>query len=114
MGPAVGGTTYLLSVDIMHRTDAAFTGSISLLIGGVTVGTNSGTDPGAGKWGTFTDAYTASGADDGKTITIQLSSSGSQGDFDNVTLNATPEPATVVLFCSAFAGMALFRRRLVG
>ena len=112
VGLAVAGVTYTLSVDLLHRTDSAFAGTMALLLGGSPVaGLLTGADPGAGNWGTFTETYTATGADAGQTLRIQLNSSGSQGDYDNVQLDATPELGTMLLVASALTGFGLLNRK---
>ena len=111
VGTVVFGETYTLSVDLLHRNDAALAGSIEFILGGIELGAVTGPDPGPGNWGTFVATYTPTLADDGKTLTIALFSGGIQGDFDNVRLDATPEPGTLILFGSALTGLGLLRRR---
>lgn len=116
VGTAVAGTTYMLNVDILHRTEYAMGGMISLNIGGTEVATGIGTDNGFGTWNNWTAIYTATAEDEGKTVTIVLShngSSGSQADFDNVRLDASavPEPASVSLMGIGALSMATARFR---
>jgi hypothetical protein len=112
VGNAVAGVTYTLSVDLLHRNDAAFEGTMALLVDGLPVaGILTGSDPGPGFWGTYTETYTALGGDDSKMLTIRLNSSGIQGDYDNVQLDATPEPGTMLLVASALTGFGLLHRK---
>ena len=119
VGTVVAGGTYTLSVDILHRIDAGFQGSIQFVLGGgglggTVVGTlNPYSDPGAGAWTTLTDVYTAGLLDEGQTLTVVLNSGGSQGNYDNVNLTGTPEPGTLALFGSALACLGLLRRKRV-
>ena len=59
-------------------------------------------DPTAGNWSTFTATFTGTLAEVGDPITIELLTSGAQGNFDNVrwsdNLRATvPEPPSLLL-----------------
>lgn len=114
VGTAVAGTAYTLNVDILHRSEYAMGGVISLNIGGTEVATGIGADNGVGTWNNWTATYTATDEDAGKTVTIVLShngSIGSQADFDNVRLDAAavPEPATVSFLGIGGLGMAIVR-----
>ena len=103
---AVAGVTYTLDVALLHRTDFPMLGMIQLEIGGVVVATATGVDGGPGTWNDWTAVYTATAADIGKTVTILLSTTGQQGDFDNVRLDATsiPEPGTFLLLAIGLIG----------
>ena len=114
VGTAVAGTTYTLQVDILHRTDAAMAGIVQFEVGGISVATATGTDLGAGTWSNWTAVYTATGADAGKTMTILLNSTGAQGDFDNVRLDATiPEPSSLLLLATGLVGAVSVVRRKI-
>jgi hypothetical protein len=82
------GVTYTLQVDIGARLDtslAHFDGVADLLINGkqyLAAGVEN-----FGGWATYTATYTGLTADAGQSITIELRSSGDQGDFDNVRLS---------------------------
>jgi len=96
----VDGFIYTLTVELGHREDASFAGSADLLVGGTggQVFMATGTPPNPGHWSTYTATFTGTAADAGDTITIQLISSGIQGNFDNVSLNAVvPEPSSMLL-----------------
>ena len=112
----VPGTIYTLNVDFGSRFDYPFNGTADLLING-----NQYFSTGSlvsGGWAPFSATYTGSAADAGQPITIELTAFGGQADFDNVQLSdnspeqfATPEPASLVLLGSAFAGFAFWYRR---
>jgi len=95
----------------------AFTAGADLLIGGIG-GTKilaTGTAPTPGNWSTFTATYVGLSADGGKTITIELTSTGAQANFDNVRLSdvapTVPEPGSVTLIGLGLAGVLVFARR---
>ncbi len=93
VGSAIAGTTYTLQVDVLDRTDTPATGLVQLEVGSNVVATAIGVDDGPGTWSDLTATYTALAADNGEPLTILLSSSGAQGDFDNVQLTASGDPA---------------------
>jgi hypothetical protein len=112
------GVVYTLTVDIGARADTGanlFEGTADLMIG-TTVCAATGTTPSPGNWSTYTATCTSTEA--GDPIVIQLNSSGSQGDFDNVMLtdnnsSTTPEPASFFLMGSGFLAMGgILRRRI--
>lgn len=79
------GVTYTLLVDVGWRKDASPTGVPRLKVNGVFydgVGT-----PILGGWAPFTATYVGEAADVGAPITICLSSTSIQGNFDNVRLS---------------------------
>lgn len=112
------GATYTLLVDIGARLDLRFLGAADLLINGnqyVATGVEN-----LGGFATYTATYTGLAGDAGDPITIQLSSSGQQGDFDNVRLSCTgpcgsgstvPEPSEIVLLGPGLSAFYFIRRR---
>lgn len=109
------GVVYTLMVDVGVRKDIGDPGSEALLINGNSYFAT-GVPATPGNFSTFTGTYTGLAADVGKSITILLSSGGSQGDWDNVrlsdsTLTAVPEPASIVLGLSALALLGIVRRK---
>jgi len=106
------GAVYTFQVDIGFRKDTGFAGTAALLINGTTY-TATGL-PVPGTFSTYTASYTGLLADVGQSITLELNSSGSQGNFDNVRLDeatSTPEPASFVLLGSALLTISTIRRR---
>ena len=91
----VQGDVYTLLVDIGWRLDAAFTGTADFA--GSTETLIPATTANRGAFSPFTVSYTGLAADVGQSITIELQSSGSQANFDNVRLDAVPEPASFLL-----------------
>jgi hypothetical protein len=109
------GLLYTLMVDIGLRKDLPNgpLGTAQLLIGSTVVNAT-GVTPAPGSFATFTATYLSTPANVGQAIAIQLTSTGSQGDFDNVRLDASatvPEPATAALFGLGFATFGLIARR---
>jgi hypothetical protein len=99
------GAIYTLLVDIGNRYDASPAGTADLLING-TKYTAIGTVAAEGGWSIYTASYTGLFADAGQAITIELNSSGSQGNYDNVQLSATPEPGFYGLLTLGISGLA--------
>jgi hypothetical protein len=109
---AVAGTTYTLQVELLHRTDLPLDGVVQLEINGSVVATATGLDGGPGTWNDWTAVYTAIAANAGQTVTILLSTTGAQGDFDDVRLNAAiPEPAALTLLGAGLVALGVVRRR---
>ena len=115
-----GGDTYTLSIDVGHRSDGSWSSdyTIALLAGSITLVSGGGFDPGAGLWGAYTLSYTATAGSPslGQSLAVELSlNSGSQTDFDNVTLSAAaapvPLPSAFLLFGPGLVGLAAIRRR---
>lgn len=112
---AAAGTTYTLSADVMHRADGGIPmlGRVSIEVGGTTVATASVVDAGPGSWNQHTVSWTALAGDAGKTVTILLTSTGTQGDFDKVSMTAAPvpEPGEWALMASGLGVLGLLARR---
>jgi PEP-CTERM motif len=111
------GVIYTLQVDVGVRKDVGNPGTEALVINGNTYFAT-GVPATPGGWSTFTATYTGTAADVGKAITIQLSSTGAQGDWDNVRLSDStnvPEPASGLLMGLALlacAGIVRPKRRV--
>jgi hypothetical protein len=109
------GVTYTLTVDIGARNDFPFAGSADLMFGDTVCNTATGTPPPLGNWSVYTATCTGTLGEAGDPITIQLNSSGAQGDFDSVVLtdsvSSIPEPSTLTLFGSGLLAMAYLVRR---
>jgi hypothetical protein len=95
---AVAGDTYTLNTEVGVRHDVGDPGLVELVVGGHTV-LATGSSPQPGGWADWTASYKATAADAGVPIEIILSSSGVQGDWDDVRLTSSvPEPATWAMF----------------
>ncbi len=98
-------TVYTLQVDLGFREDGNDAlGAVALLVGSTPIQAT-GVTPAIGHWSTFTATYSSVAADIGKTLTIQLTGTGTQSNFDNVRLTATSVgPTTQILPQLAFGG----------
>jgi hypothetical protein len=111
------GFIYTLLVDIGWRHDTANAGVARLLINGSVYSGSFLGVPSQGNWTTESVTYVGTAADVGSAITIQLRSSTTQGNFDNVRLDATapesgvPEPALSSAVAAALLGLGVFARR---
>jgi hypothetical protein len=116
VGTVAASSMYTLQVDLGVRRNpgfTTFTSSADLLING-NIYLATGIAPTLGNWSTFTVTYTTLAGDAGKPIIIQLRSSGTQAEFDNVRLSvaaSAPEPAGFTLFGLGLASLLVFARR---
>lgn len=108
---AVAGSTYTLTSAFGIRNDFGNPGSIRLVVGSNTIFAT-GTAPTPGNWSTYTASYTATLADVGGAISIELVSAGAQGGFDDITLSsAVPEPASWAMMLVGFGLVGYAARR---
>jgi hypothetical protein len=102
-------TAYTLMVEVGDRNDwNTFPGySVALLAGGTVLASESSLTPNNG-WLTSTVNYTAlaSNAHLGQALTIQLTSGGTQVNFDNVRLDVSPVPEPEI-YALMLAGLGL-------
>jgi hypothetical protein len=105
VGTVAANTTYTLQVDLGFRKDGNDSlGAVALLVGSTPIQAT-GVAPTIGNWSTFTATYSSVATDIGKTLTIQLTATGTQSNFDNVRLTASPGvPTTQILPQLAFGG----------
>jgi hypothetical protein len=71
--------------------------------------TGSSLAPPSGGWSLWTASYVAGVSN--APITIALISNGTQGNFDNVSLTATPLPSTWTMLIAGFIGLGFFAYR---
>lgn len=95
------GLLYTLEVEVGARGDGTpFPGyAVQLLAGGVVLAEDSSLTPAPGTFETSVVTYLAAGDDPllGQPLEIRLVSAGQQANFDNVRLDAIPEPGTLGL-----------------
>jgi hypothetical protein len=114
VGKVKDGLIYTFSVYLGHRNDLPFLASADVLVG-TREFMAKGTPPSAGHWSKYTVTFVGTAGNAGQPITIQLNSSGPQGNFDNVRLQASPvsEPSTLGLLGTGLIGLGgMVRRKL--
>jgi hypothetical protein len=104
----LSSTTYTLTLAVGRRLDAAFPGYlVSLFAGATLLGSESSLSPLAGDFDISTVTFTSGPSHPlaGQPLRIQLSSTGTQTNFDAVQLDAEtiPEPGTLLLLGSGVA-----------
>ena len=107
------GEVYKLTVYVGDRLDeAAAAYSAALTLTGLgSIASSTGPAPSNGDFTLTTVSYTTVGADIGRTLGISLSSTGSQANWDVVSLSKVPLPAAAWLFGSAILGLVTVARR---
>lgn len=108
----VAGVTYTLGVDVGYRKDLADDGSVGLGIGnnflsGSFLSISNGQQF-SGNWVFDTVSYTATAADQGQMLSVVLDNTGGQGNFDNVSVSASPLPSTWTMLIAGFVGLLGF------
>jgi hypothetical protein len=113
----LANTEYTFTVEELYRSSIAFTGEVELVAGGTDVlAIATGTTPTPGTWGQFTLSYTSPGSGPliGQDLSVVLTSTGIQGDFDDlssITTSSVPEPSMMILFGSGLLAFGVIRRR---
>jgi hypothetical protein len=104
-------TTYALTVLVGDRLDTAFPGYHVQLLAGSTILSECATcvTPLNGSFALVTVTYTTGASDPliGQALSIVLDSDGLQTNFDDVRLDAVPEPSSLALLSSSFGAMAV-------
>lgn len=108
----VAGDVYTMTVELGARLDTPFDGT-AYLFAGATPYAAIGSAPAPGTWSTYSASFVGTSLNEGESITIQLNSSGVQGDYDNVNLSYTPEPGFYVALLIGLGGL-VFAARLRG
>ena len=123
-----GSLTQDLSTPLLANTTYTFTmwelggatGTAELVAGGTDVLADAtGAVPAPEAWGQFTLTYTSpgSGSPIGEDLSVVLTSTGTQGDFDalsditTTTTTTVPEPSTMVLLGTGVLALGGARRR---
>jgi hypothetical protein len=112
------GITYTLSVDIGDRTNTPLGG----VAGGGSIGlfTTSGVSLAVKSfngsfvqngWARLSTTFTADSLFAGQELRIQFSSNGQQTNFDNVKVDAVPEPSTISVWSVGCVVVVINRRR---
>jgi hypothetical protein len=113
------GHVYTLTVEIGNRLDGSYWDNpgANLLVTGTDGGTYyaTGTEPAQGDFSVYTATFTGNALNAGDSITIDLTTSGDQGDFSAVSLvsNPTPEPSSLLLLGTGLLGLAFVAFRKV-
>ena len=118
VGTVAANTMYTLQVDLGFRKDGLDSlGAVALIVGSTPIQAT-GVAPTIGNWSTFTATYSSVAADIGKTLTIRLTATGLQSNFDNVRLNAssiiTPSITSSLSPSSATVGGTAFALTVTG
>lgn len=112
-------TTYTFSMMVGHRLDLGFGGYLLALRAGPSFLTpavaslTGASDPGSGQWALQSLVYSTSftGAELGQSILISFGSNGIQTEFDQATVTATPEPATLGLIGASLVAVGVQRKK---
>lgn len=106
--------TYTLDVEVGDRLDTTMRGyQVQLLAGGNLLAQSTSPVPGEGAFVTSNVTYTSTDSDVnlGSPLEIRLIGLGQQVNFDDVRLNAVPEPATCLLLTAGLLAILPRRRR---
>jgi len=117
----LANTDYDLTVWVLNRGcgGCVFDPTVELLVGGTIVGEASGTTPAVGTWTEWTLDYVSPGSGPlvGEDLSIELTSTATQGDYDliglssNATVSGVPEPSTFLFAGAGLLGLGLAARR---
>jgi hypothetical protein len=103
------GVTYTMDVYVGFRKDMADDSLVGLQVGnnylsGSFVSTVNGPQ-GTGDWVLYTASLTATGADAGQILSVVLADQSGQGDYDNISVSASPLPSTWTMLIAGFVGL---------